>query len=70
MSLFYLLYVVLIIAFSYLYTFMASGLKPKELADNFCLYAKSFNIIYAADIPKYIRTKILIFITKAKLVKK
>ena len=30
----FILYVVLIIAFSYLYTFMASGLKPKELADN------------------------------------
>lgn len=30
----FILYVVLIIAFSYLYTFMASGLKPKELSEN------------------------------------
>ncbi len=30
----FILYVVLIILFSYLYTFMATGLKPKELAEN------------------------------------
>lgn len=30
----FILYLVLIILFSYLYTFMASGLKPKELAEN------------------------------------
>lgn len=30
----FILYVLLIILFTYLYTFMASGLKPKELADN------------------------------------
>ncbi len=30
----FILYVLLIILFAYLYTFMASGLKPKELADN------------------------------------
>ena len=31
----FILYILLIIAFTYLYTFMASGLKPKELAENF-----------------------------------
>jgi len=30
----FILYVLLIILFTYLYTFMASGLKPKELAEN------------------------------------
>lgn len=30
----FILYIVLIIAFTYLYTFMATGLKPKELAEN------------------------------------
>jgi len=30
----FILYLLLIIAFTYLYTFMASGLKPKELAEN------------------------------------
>lgn len=30
----FILYILLIILFSYLYTFMASGLKPKELAEN------------------------------------
>lgn len=30
----FILYLVLIILFSYLYTFMASGLKPKELSEN------------------------------------
>lgn len=30
----FVLYILLIIAFSYLYTFMATGLKPKELAEN------------------------------------
>ena len=30
----FILYVVLIILFSYLYTFMATGLKPKELSEN------------------------------------
>lgn len=30
----FILYVVLIILFSYLYTFMVTGLKPKELAEN------------------------------------
>ena len=31
----FILYILLIIVFTYLYTFMASGLKPKELAENF-----------------------------------
>ena len=30
----FILYILLIVLFSYLYTFMASGLKPKELAEN------------------------------------
>lgn len=30
----FILYLILIILFTYLYTFMASGLKPKELAEN------------------------------------
>lgn len=30
----FILYILLIILFAYLYTFMASGLKPKELAEN------------------------------------
>lgn len=30
----FILYILLIILFTYLYTFMASGLKPKELAEN------------------------------------
>lgn len=30
----FMLYILLIILFTYLYTFMASGLRPKELADN------------------------------------
>ncbi len=30
----FILYILLIIVFTYLYTFMASGLKPKELAEN------------------------------------
>ena len=30
----FILYIILIILFSYLYTFMATGLKPKELAEN------------------------------------
>lgn len=30
----FILYVLLIVLFSYLYTFMATGLKPKELAEN------------------------------------
>ena len=30
----FILYIVFIILFTYLYTFMASGLKPKELAEN------------------------------------
>ncbi len=30
----FILYVLLIILFTYIYTFMATGLKPKELADN------------------------------------
>lgn len=30
----FMLYILLIILFAYLYTFMASGLRPKELADN------------------------------------